>query len=44
MGVMHADEIEYVFGHPLNGSSHTPAEKDLSRRIMRYFAKFAETG
>jgi hypothetical protein len=45
MGVMHADEIEYVFGLPLNNSNeHTPAEKDLSRRIMKYFTLFAETG
>ncbi|ODN06053.1 Acetylcholinesterase, partial [Orchesella cincta] len=44
MGVMHADEIEYVFGNPLNGTAHTREEKDLSRRIMKYFTTFAETG
>ncbi|CAL8109300.1 unnamed protein product [Orchesella dallaii] len=44
MGVMHADEIEYVFGAPLNETKHTSAEKDLSRRIMKYFTTFAETG
>jgi acetylcholinesterase len=45
MGVMHTDEIQYVFGLPLNNSNeHTPAETDLSRRIMKYFTLFAETG
>lgn len=44
-GVMHADEINYVFGEPLNPhKSYTAQEVDLSRRIMRYWANFAKTG
>nr|CAH7718225.1 unnamed protein product [Callosobruchus chinensis] len=44
-GVMHADEINYVFGEPLNpAKSYTAQEVDLSRRIMRYWANFAKTG
>jgi acetylcholinesterase len=45
MGVMHGDEIEYVFGHPLNTSlKYNRNERDLSRRIMEIFARFALTG
>jgi hypothetical protein len=45
MGVMHADEIDYVFGHPTNLSKdYTKNERELSRQIMNYFATFAKTG
>jgi len=45
MGVVHADELDYVFGHPLNASRrYTDAERDLSRRVMNYFTTFAKTG
>ena len=45
MGVLHGDEIEYVFGHPLNASGpHTVAEQSLSRKVMGYFSRFARTG
>jgi acetylcholinesterase len=45
MGVLHGDEVEYVFGHPTKRSSrHTDKEKELSYRIMNYFATFARTG
>jgi acetylcholinesterase len=45
MGVMHGDEIEYVFGHPLNMSiEFNHKERELSRRIMNIFARFALTG
>ena len=45
MGVLHADEIWFTFGHPLN-SSHvfTEDEKELSRRIMTYWTNFAKSG
>ncbi|XP_066152185.1 acetylcholinesterase-like [Euwallacea fornicatus] len=44
-GVMHGEEINYVFGEPLNpAKSYTAQEVDLSKRIMRYFANFAKTG
>ena len=45
MGVMHADEVEYVFGQPFNTTrNYTKAERELSSRIMEYFATFAKTG
>ncbi|KAG8224879.1 hypothetical protein J437_LFUL006473 [Ladona fulva] len=44
-GVMHADEIPYVFGEPLNPEKgYLPHEIDLSKRMMRYWANFAKTG
>ncbi|CAL1532703.1 unnamed protein product [Lymnaea stagnalis] len=44
-GVLHADEIWFTFGHPMNGSlSFTEAEKKLSRDMMRYWTNFAKTG
>lgn len=44
-GVMHADEINYVFGEPLNPEKrYTAEEVDLSKRMMRYWANFAKTG
>ncbi|KAK9680178.1 Carboxylesterase family [Popillia japonica] len=44
-GVMHADEINYVFGEPLNPTKdYTAQEVDMSKRIMRYWANFAKTG
>nr|CAD7426421.1 unnamed protein product [Timema monikensis] len=44
-GVMHADEINYVFGEPLNpGMNYLPQEVELSRRMMKYWANFAKTG
>ncbi|XP_026549820.1 acetylcholinesterase [Notechis scutatus] len=45
MGVPHGYEIEFVFGLPLNDSlNYTPQEKELSRRMMRYWVNFARTG
>nr|BAI63723.1 ace-orthologous acetylcholinesterase [Nephotettix cincticeps]BAI63724.1 ace-orthologous acetylcholinesterase [Nephotettix cincticeps]BAI63725.1 ace-orthologous acetylcholinesterase [Nephotettix cincticeps]BAI63726.1 ace-orthologous acetylcholinesterase [Nephotettix cincticeps]BAI63731.1 ace-orthologous acetylcholinesterase [Nephotettix cincticeps] len=45
MGVMHGDEIEYVFGHPLNMSlQYNARERDLSLRIMQAYSRFALTG
>nr|XP_034992047.1 acetylcholinesterase isoform X1 [Zootoca vivipara] len=45
MGVPHGYEIEFIFGLPLNDSlNYTPEEKELSRRMMRYWANFARTG
>nr|ADA60184.1 acetylcholinesterase 1 [Liposcelis paeta] len=44
-GVMHGDEINYVFGEPLNPKkNYQPQEKILSKRLMRYWANFAKTG
>lgn len=44
-GVMHGDEISYVFGEPLNPAKKYMAhEIDLSKRMMRYWANFAKTG
>ncbi|XP_011699347.1 PREDICTED: acetylcholinesterase-like [Wasmannia auropunctata] len=44
-GVMHADEISYIFGEPLDPSKgYTHEEVQLSKRMMRYWANFAKTG
>lgn len=44
-GVMHADEINYVFGEPMNpGKNYSPEEIEFSKRIMRYWANFARSG
>ncbi|XP_053983279.1 acetylcholinesterase-like isoform X1 [Hylaeus anthracinus] len=44
-GVMHADEINYIFGEPLDPSKgYTSEEVALSKRMMRYWANFAKTG
>uniref|UniRef100_A0A8D8R9Y7 Acetylcholinesterase n=1 Tax=Cacopsylla melanoneura TaxID=428564 RepID=A0A8D8R9Y7_9HEMI len=44
-GVLHADEISYAFGEPLNPrKAFTASEVELSRRIMRYWTNFAKTG
>lgn len=45
MGVMHGDEIEYVFGRPLNLSTpFTDQERELSLRIIQHFSRFALSG
>lgn len=45
MGVVHGDEINFIFGEPLNDSlGYTRDEVELSRRMMRYWANFARTG
>lgn len=44
-GVMHADEISYIFGEPLDpskGFNHD--EMLLSKKMMKYWANFAKTG
>jgi acetylcholinesterase len=44
-GVMHADEINYVFGEPLDPArKYAQNEIELSRLMMRYWANFAKTG
>ncbi|XP_071515946.1 acetylcholinesterase-like isoform X2 [Panulirus ornatus] len=45
MGVLHADEIDYVFGLPLNRSlGYSEMEEQFSRDIMGYYKRFAATG
>lgn len=45
MGVLHGDEMQYVFGHPLNMSMpYNARERDLSIRIMEAFTRFSLTG
>ncbi|KAK6632499.1 hypothetical protein RUM43_013266 [Polyplax serrata] len=45
MGVMHGDEIEYVFGNPLNMSiQFNNKERNLSKIMMEAFSRFALTG
>ncbi|XP_046462151.1 acetylcholinesterase-like [Daphnia pulex] len=44
-GVLHADEINFVFGEPLNPTKgYLPQEVALSKKMMRYWANFARTG
>lgn len=44
-GVMHADEINFVFGEALNPAiDYKPEERQFSRRIMRYWTNFARYG
>lgn len=45
-GAMHRDELNFVFGNPLNSRKEgfTSDEKRLSRKIMKYWANFARTG
>jgi len=44
-GVLHGDEISYVFGEPLNpAKNYHPQEIELSKRMMNYWANFAKTG
>ena len=44
-GVLHGDEISFVFGEPLNPTKgYLPHEIALSKKIMRYWANFARTG
>ncbi|KAK6194913.1 hypothetical protein SNE40_000445 [Patella caerulea] len=44
-GVMHGDEIAFIFGEPLNANSkYLARERDLSRKLMRYWSNFAKTG
>jgi acetylcholinesterase len=45
LGVMHADEINYVFGEPLRPrSGYKNSERQLSRKMMQYWVNFAKTG
>ena len=47
MGVIHADELWFTFGHPFNNSSpysFTEEEKKLSDKMMTYWTNFAKTG
>lgn len=44
-GIKHGDEIDYIFGGPLNQTlQFSDKEKEFSRRVMRYWANFARTG
>lgn len=44
-GALHGDEINYIFGEPLNPTKkYQPAEVELAKRMMRYWANFAKTG
>ena len=44
-GVLHGDEIDYIFGTPLNDTfGFNDKEKQLSRDMMTYWANFARTG
>ena len=43
LGVMHGDEISYVFGEPLLPEfNFTEPERTLSRKLLRYWSNFAK--
>lgn len=45
IGVMHGEEINYVFGEPLDPrKNYTRIEKKFSKKIMKYWTNFAKTG
>ena len=45
MGVLHGDEILFMFGDPYkDGLNYTEGEKALSRQMMTYWTNFAKTG
>ncbi|XP_023348060.1 acetylcholinesterase [Eurytemora carolleeae] len=45
MGVLHGDEIDYVFGVPLKlNKRYTEDETALSRKIIKHYEHFAKTG
>uniref|UniRef100_UPI0037E7E002 acetylcholinesterase-like n=1 Tax=Semicossyphus pulcher TaxID=241346 RepID=UPI0037E7E002 len=45
MGAMHGDEIEFVFGMPLNVSlGYTKNEVNMTKKFMKHWANFARTG
>lgn len=45
MGVLHGDEIAYIFGIPLDpAAGFNNRERLLSRKLMKYWANFARTG
>ena len=42
---MHAEDIAFVFGFPLNRSrGYDKAEIRLSKKMMNFWANFAKTG
>ena len=46
MGVMHGDEINFIFGEPLRygyDKYYTPAEVLLSERMIAFWTNFART-
>ncbi|KAL8593931.1 hypothetical protein ACOMHN_032351 [Nucella lapillus] len=45
MGTLHGDEIYFVFGVPLKpGLGYSEREKELSRKIMKFWTNYAKTG
>lgn len=44
-GVLHGDEINYIFGEALNpNKDYTAEEREFGRRMMRYWTNFARYG
>ena len=44
-GVLHADEIAYIFGQPFDETfGFSEKDKKLSRQMMTFWANFAKTG
>ena len=44
LGVMHGDELPFIFGHPFSlQSKYTSSEKELSRKMIKYWSNFAKS-
>ena len=44
-GVLHGDEIAFIFGEPFNNTyGYNQKERQLSREMMTYWTNFAKTG
>ena len=45
MGILHGDEINFVFGEPLDDSKrYSHKEKVFARKVMKYWTNFAKSG
>jgi len=45
MGVLHGDEIFFVFGEPFkHRDNFTDSDRELSRQMITYWTNFAKTG
>ncbi|XP_014663035.1 PREDICTED: LOW QUALITY PROTEIN: acetylcholinesterase-like [Priapulus caudatus] len=43
-GVMHGEDIPYIFGLPPDVSGFTMYDKEVSKHVMNYFSNFAKSG
>ena len=44
-GVMHLDEANFVFGDPfVRVSAYDDEDREVSRKVLKYWTNFAKTG